>query len=556
MSSLVWVYDLSGTQSFALRDLEGLTIEDRIGEVSSLEFYLRAEDPRAGLLLPDTELRWEDRYFRIFELEQTRSSGGAMVRVYAEDLWSDLSRKIRFANYPVLGLTPQAGLELILKGAPGGWVAGDDPDPGGVTLYSREGFDETVLTHVRGWAAVTGYEVLFDSAAKTVTLVDAVGQDRGVGFRYGSNVESIRRRYEPPAATVLYPVGANGLTIDTVNPAGDIFVEDYSWYEAQGLTITEARTKHTKELVLLEEGFLLPLNLFDFATEKIAELAQPIISYECSVVDLTDAVGTPVPFDVGDTVGVRDETFGVDLTTRVVRRVYRPNDPGNDEVELSFLRTTGEEARASRTPDYGSVSILVDKTGADETITSIIDFAEIQFNTTGTSSSVVGGHFVGTATGTGTVEFSFIVDDVVEGPSYAFDFVDAQTVEFSWPTFVADLAAESHTVRWRAQITSGAGTIFLPAEAGRGWLLTTGAFGLGVNSSPNRRFLEALLPYTLEPTTDAFTVLVAPATDLLEGEIVLASTDSTLPTLTERYLLPFQIEDPEFGKLDGLGQLS
>ena len=555
----VWLYNLAGEQLAPLVDIDDLTIEDRLGELSLLKLTLRADDPRAGLIVPDVMLRWSDRYYRVAELDQQQSNRGAFVTVIAEALWIDLAHRVKaLGNFPLLGLLAQAGLVSILTGT--GWTAGDDPDPGDVTLYSTEGYDDTVLTHLRRWAELTGYELAFDTDARTVSLVEQVGLDRGVGFRYGSNVTKIRRRYEPPTATVLYPLGANGLDITTTNPSGEAYVENFGWYTDQGLTIGQARTLHTRELIQLDEAILLPVNLYDRAVETLAELSQPTISYEADVVDLSDAVGASLEFDVGDTVSVYDETFSVDINTRVVRRIYRPLTPGGDEVELSYLRTTSSTVSASRQPDYGSVSILVDQCVASVVSSGALDYAEISFNSTGTATAVTGSTFVGVATGSGTCRFSMIVDGNPAGVDVdvKFDAAVDTVVEFSAPSYAADLAAEGHLIVFRAQVVVGAGTIAVAAGGGRGWILTTGAFGLGVNTSPNRRVSEEMLDLAITfSTVDSYLVelngptpTANPLRLVVDGEV---ETLITLGTLTDRYVLPFTIGDPLFGAIDGPG---
>lgn len=551
----VWLYNLAGERVVQLVDLDGLEAEDRLGGISELRFTLRADDPRIELAHPDALVEWGTRVYRIRELDQQHTGGKATVTVHAEARFMDLARRRRFGNFPLLALRPQEGLEAVLKGT--GWTVGTDPDPSGTILYSVEGYDDTVLTHLRRWADVTGYELDIDDNALTVTLVDAVGQDRGVGFRYGVNLTGIRRRYEPPVATVLYPVGANDLTIDGVNPSGEQFVENFDWYVAQGLTVSEARALHTKEDIWLDNRYLVPLNLYDAAVRRLAELSQPRISYECSVVDLADAAGTVTPVELGDTVSVYDDTFGVDIATRVVRRVHRPLTPGGDDVELAYLRptTTFADEAASRTPDYGSVSVLVDAAEAGTVTSGAVDYAVIAVNTTGSASTlVVGGTFVGTATGAGTIRFSLIVDGLGVGTDYEAEFADGEFVEFSAPSYVADVAEGAHTVAWRAQVVAGAGSVSVEAGAARGWLLTSGAYGLGVNTSPNRRIVEELLDATYDALVEA-SVLVELDTPISVDD---ADTlvDATPDALVELYIIPFTIGDPVFGALDGPGRLS
>ena len=560
-SAIVWVSGLDGSQTLALRDIKSLEIEDRLGDVSSLTFEIALGDPRTDYLGPDQILRWTDRYFRIVELDQSRSSRNAVTKVYAEALWTDLARRVIFGNFPVLAKTVAEGLDLILAGT--GWTAGTDPEPGSGLIFSAEGFDESVLSHLRRWADVTGYEIEFDTETKTVSLVDTIGEDRGVGFRYGSNVTSIRRRYEPPRATVLYPVGANSLTIESVHPDGEAYIENFDWYVAQGLTLAEARTLHTKEEVWVDTNYLTAAPLFDRGTERLATRSEPVVSYEASVVDLSAAVGTVVPFEVGDLVKVRDASFDVDIATRIVRRVYRPNEPTADEIELSYLRPSGTDSTETRERDYGNVSILVDQSEDLPAVSAATDWATIQYNSTGSASTVVtGGTFYGIATGAGTVRHSLIVDTVKSGAEYEFEFADGDSVEFSYPSFVADVEEGSHTLSWRVQVISGAGTIAVAAEECRGWIITTGAFGLGVNTSPNRRIVEELLALDSADfvSTDTYAVVLngstflalVPNRDLAESE-TLVDPSGSLGTLVENYLLPFTIGDPTFGAIEGPG---
>jgi hypothetical protein len=563
----VTLYDLSGDIIARLVELDDLEAEDRLGGIGELRFTLRADDPLLELVLPDALVEWSGRLYRIRELDQQHKGATALVDVYADARWLDLARKRKFGNFPILATLPQAGLVEILKNT--GWTAGVDPDPGGVTLYSVEGYDDTVLAHLRRWADVTGYELAFDDTAKTVTLVEAIGQDRGVGFRYGSNLAGFRRRYEPPTATVLYPVGANDLTIDSVNPSGELYVENFDWYVAQGLTLGEARTLHTKEDIWLDNRYLLPLNLYDAAIRRLAELSQPRISYECTVVDLADAAGSgQTPIDIGDIVRVYDATFSVDIATRVVRRVSRPLTPGGDEVELAYLRPTSivSDGEASRSPDYGRLSILVDQCDAISIGSGASDYAVIALNTTGSASTLVtGGTFVGTASGAGTIRWSHIIDGIGVGTDYETTFADGELVEFSAPSYIADVAEGSHTLSWRAQVIAGAGTVALDAGGARGWLLTSGAYGLGVNTSPNRRVVEemlelpalgALVDTTMLVELNGSTYLsIVPNRDLVEADTVTTIVGE-LGAVTELYILPFIIGDPEFGKLDGPGALS
>jgi len=491
---LVWVYTLSGAKSLPLHELDNLTVEDRLNDIETLTWGIRADDSKAFAVLPDRSVEYAGRFYRIEELRQYRAGAQAMVEVYAEARWMDLGKIIRAGSFAILGKSALVGLTAILDGT--GWTGAITPADGG--LYSMEDLDASSLSLVRRWAGIVGREISFDTATKTVTLVTAIGQNRGIGFRWGSNIRSVQRRYRPPVATRLYPFGANNLDITGVNPSGLPFVEDYSWYTAQGLSLVQAKSLFRKDQVWVDARYLTAINLFDAANRRLASLAQPVLSYELSVADFSQLTSsTADDVALGDTVRVRDAGFGIDLATRVVRLVARPLRPQDNEIELDYLQpglSDVENSETSRSIDYGEIAILADSNSAIQTIAaSSTVLASIQITSTGATTIVAGGTIKGTATGTGTVRWSLAVDGVDELPTFDFAFIAGQ-VEFSWPTFATGIDASStKTITWRGRVISGAGTIAVAIGEARGWILVRGAVGIGVSNSPNQSIEETLV---------------------------------------------------------------
>lgn len=436
----------------------------------------------------------------------------------------DLGKIVRAGSFSLLGQTAQAGLDTILLGT--GWTGSLSPVD--ASLYSMEDLDASALTLLRRWAGIIGREIEWDTAARTVTLVPSIGQDRGIGFRWGHNLRNVERRYRPPVATRLYPFGANNLDVTTVNPGITNYVEDYSWYTAQGLTLTEARALFRKDQVWVDTRYLLALNLYDAAVRRLASLAQPVLSYELSVADFSKLTSsTADDVELGDTVRVRDAGFGIDVATRVIRLLRRDLRPQDNEIELDYLQpglSEVEDSETSRTIDYGELAILVDANAAIQTITGVTTIlASIQITSTGETTVVAGGTIKGTATGTGTVRWSLAVDGVDQVPTYDFAFTAGQ-VEFSWPTFASGIdASTTKTITWRGRVVSGAGTIAVAVGEGRGWLLVRGAVGIGVSNSPNQS-IEETLPLVVHGVSDSALVEIQTAggdlLDLTEGDDV------------------------------------
>ena len=205
---------------------------------------------------------------------------------------------------------------------------------------------------LRSWAKITGTYLAFDTAGKSVSLSEVRGRELGVGFRWRRNVKSIRRRAAPPEVTTLYAYGADDLTIKGVN-GGEPYVEDFTYYTNQGLTLDEARERFTRSRVWYDSEFVSDSELPAGAEARLALLAQPVIAYELAVVDLSDLI---VPDDErhivpGDTVRVVDDELGHDIRTTVTRTLKYPNEPHRNQVELSYIVDPVGDGSESQRPD-------------------------------------------------------------------------------------------------------------------------------------------------------------------------------------------------------------
>src|SRR5690606_7449855 len=124
--------------------------------------------------------------------------------VFCNPSWIRLGWRSRVGPTSILGKSPLEGMTQILQGQT--WTVGSTPVDG--DLYTIEEIDGTVLSLLRRWATVTGYELEFDGVTRQVSLVDRIGEDRGIGFFYGHNLATVTRTYAGPEATRLYAIGA------------------------------------------------------------------------------------------------------------------------------------------------------------------------------------------------------------------------------------------------------------------------------------------------------------------------------------------------------------
>jgi len=277
----IWLHDFRQQPSIQLQTVKDYWVEKFLQGSEQLFFVLPLGEPKAVFLHEDQLVLAHNMYWYIDHFEETHP-GDIMVVCNARHI-TELTWKIRFGIFSLLAKTPAEGLADILAGTD--WTV--DVAPPSIQLYTMEEMDATALTLLRNWATITGYELSFDTLARTVSMVAQVGQPRGIGFRWSYSIREITREFFPPPATRLYPVGANNLVISDVNPTGLPYIEDYSFYEAQGLSTVEARALYRKDLPWVDDRYLLAVNLYDAAVARLAKLSQPRVFYKAKVLDLS-----------------------------------------------------------------------------------------------------------------------------------------------------------------------------------------------------------------------------------------------------------------------------
>lgn len=548
----IWLHDFLQNRSVQIQEAFGLRIERFLQGSEQLTFSLPLNDPKLPFIHEDQLIFTENDYWIVDHFEDSHPGHKKIV---CNARWIELSWRTRVGPFSVLGKTPGAGLADIL--AQSGWAVGTVPPNS--DLFSMEEMDGTNLSLLRRWAAVTGYEILFNNTTRTVSFVSAVGTARDIGFSWGYNIREIKRTLHPPPATRLYPVGANNLNIAGVNPTGLQYIENFDFYTDQGLTITQARNLYRKDLIWVDQRYLLALNLYDAAVRRLEKLSKPRVFYAASVIDLSRIIGGgTIGFNPGDTMKVDDEVLGVLENVRVTRTVVYPNDPKSDEVELGFMSNgmLDVSSGGERDMEYGTLVPIVDTNNELMTIAaSELNYGEISITSTGSGVIISGSTFVGTATGSGTIRFRMVINGANVGDPREIAFTNGQQIEFSWPSFATDLDEGSHDIHWRAQVFEGSGTVALATNAGRSWVLARGAIGIGISTSPSQSLSEVIeewLSYNVEDTD-----LSVGFDDLIEIDIFEDMEHFEYePEDFLNDLSYFRLNDPLYGVLDGPGWLA
>lgn len=310
-----------------------LELDELFLQSYTMKFGIRADDPKSDDLVEDAMVEYDGEKFFITKVIETREDEVAMHRIEAEASWMRLADQKRPGSFVIELLTPSEGLIQILEGS--GWSIAAQVDTSALE-YSLEASDASVLDILWQWAKITLNELSFNTTNNTIAMIPQVGVNRGLSFRYGRNLKSIKRTATPPLVTRLYAFGHNELSIAGLT-GGYEYIEDYSFYTATGITIDEARANYRKDEIWVDDSFTDETPLYAAAQARLAIRAQPTVLYEASVIDLSAIIGiNEYVYAGGDTVYVHDDILGFGGNARISRRVRHPKEPFRDQVELSF----------------------------------------------------------------------------------------------------------------------------------------------------------------------------------------------------------------------------
>ena len=168
---------------------------------------------------------------------------------------------------------------------------------------------------------IHGGDLIFDCPNRLVHLLTFGGNDSGALFAYRKNLKSIERVVDTRSlVTRLYAYGKDGMTFASINGGKD-YVEDFSYTTN-------------------------PYQMLEYTQMRLAQYAQPRVSYVLSAMDLSALTGYEhEAWALGDIVTVDDKDLNLSVKTRVVRRQYNLQEPWKTVLELSTtLRELGDSS--------------------------------------------------------------------------------------------------------------------------------------------------------------------------------------------------------------------
>jgi phage minor structural protein len=160
-------------------------------------------------------------------------------------------------------------------------------------------------------------EIWYDTLNKKIHVYDSIGEDKGVALLNELRLKSlVRQGNSYDFATVLYPIGKDGLTIAEVNN-GSNTVSNHSY-------CNKILTKY-----YINEDIEYAEELKKAAEDYLSIISSPIVGYKVELSSLPDNI------QLGDNILLIDKIKKIRQKQRVVKITHFPLTPEKDQVELS-----------------------------------------------------------------------------------------------------------------------------------------------------------------------------------------------------------------------------
>ncbi|WP_417556249.1 phage tail spike protein [Microbacterium sp.] len=317
-----------GNDEVIIDALSAVDVHEVNGE-HSFEFSIPVGHRHAGAIRNEAGVELAGEHYRVRRVTTGRKGRAPVLTAYCEAEFYDLAYAGELPARDYLQTTAGAAMQDALAGT--GWTIGR------VTVTTRRTYsveESNPLSLLRTIQQQHGGDLLFDSTARTVSLVVRSGRDVGVSFFYGRGLTESKRVVDTTSlVTRIYARNADGATIASVN-GGKAYVEDYTW------------TSEVREATYDFAAGTSPWTMLSMVQATLANRSRPAFSYEFTVADLSYRSGQPVDrFDVGDMVTVVDDELGIREAQRILRVEHDVVRPWASRITLSGkLRESGNAA--------------------------------------------------------------------------------------------------------------------------------------------------------------------------------------------------------------------
>ena len=317
----------SNNSVFVYKDIDkSFFVTKAYGGMKYIQFDISIKHYLYQYLQEETRLEYEDQYYLIKGVNERTSAG--ICTINAELDLTGLENKV-FISYT---WTTESFINFsrdILSGT--GWTITN------AELISKrtttEAQDQTPRDLLDKATNLTSYGACFeyDTKNKTITCIKPENNTTPTGVYFSDELnlsELTMKGSSSELVTKLYPIGKDGLTIESVND-GKAYIENYTYTDKVVCAVWRDE-RYTNAQSLMDDGIV-----------KLDALAKPERSYTCKVINLAKTnpatYGTILLFDLYDVITLVDRIRGNRVDHRIVELKEYPADHTLDTVTLSTV---------------------------------------------------------------------------------------------------------------------------------------------------------------------------------------------------------------------------
>lgn len=311
------LYNTSGLPEYPLTDIENFHITHGNGGLDTVNFDISPKHPLYSKIAEEIKVDYGDNDYLIKSINRRRT-----LSTITCELDLDFLKAIFYKNYYSGSKTIVKILTSILPG----WGITNQS----LATISRTIELEGVTNYDIFWECQNVYGLVYEinKKHKTVKLINPEDTlNYGAYFTDELNLTQLEfKGSTTDYVTRLYPYGKDDLTIASVN-GGLEYVQNLSY------------TNKVISAYWKDDRYTVAQNLKDDAIKKLSELAYPVRSYNCTVLDLAK-VSTEYDFltiRMYDRVTLIDRESQLRVEHKIVEYKEYPDEPDKNVITLSTV---------------------------------------------------------------------------------------------------------------------------------------------------------------------------------------------------------------------------
>jgi phage minor structural protein len=306
-------YDIEGNMH-PLVDIEDFCITHKLSGDDELSFTISTSHELYPLILEECRLEYSDNLWLIKKIQDDKVECR---------LNFDFLKTAVYSNYKSQTRTLSQVLDAIL---PSGWTV----ENANIVSISRTiEFDFCTYYDVI-FQCMKTYGVYFVWHIKENRLTVYARESMQPTGEYVTDELNLRnlsfQGETTDYITRLYAYGKEGMTFSEIND-GNEYIDDFRWSDKIVCGYWS------------DERYTVMENLLQDATKKLSELAYPVRSYECDVIDLSKVNDTYsfLDFSMHKVISLIDGSRGIKVEYQIIEYREYPDEPQRNVVTLSAV---------------------------------------------------------------------------------------------------------------------------------------------------------------------------------------------------------------------------